>query len=177
MTEPTDKFERQMWKVDIAAPIETVWATLVRTDAVLPFMFGAICEAGGALAPGRPFRMLAKDRKSVVAVGQVLEFSPPFRFSHTISFTQVEGEQPGRTTYELREIDGGTELSLVSEALPGTKTAKMAASGPFIVDNLKRLVETGKPAFSGSMVMALSPLASLFTPKISRIENWPLGRL
>jgi hypothetical protein len=50
----------------------------------------------------------------------------------------------------------------------------MAQGGPFIVDNLKRVIETGKPALSGAMVMALNPLMGLMTPKICRIENWPL---
>jgi uncharacterized protein YndB with AHSA1/START domain len=167
--------ERQIWKVVIEAPIETVWNTLVKTDAVLPFFFGAVCDAGpGGLGEGRPMRMVSKDRKNAIVVGKVLEFSPPHRYSHTIYFTQVEGEQPGLTIYELKEVPGGTEFTLISEALPGTQVGKMIQGGPFIVENLKRLVETGKPAFSGSMVMALSPLMGLMTPKISRIGNWPL---
>lgn len=93
-----------------------------------------------------------------------------------MSFTQVEGEQPAKTTYELREVSGGTEFTLISEAIPGTKTGKMVQGGPFIVENLKALVETGKPAFSGKMMMALSPLMSLFMPKRCRIEGWPLDR-
>ena len=50
----------------------------------------------------------------------------------------------------------------------------MAQGGPFIVDNLKALVETGKPKFSGAMVMAMSPLMGFMIPKVCRIENWPL---
>ena len=36
--------KRRMWKVVIDAPIETVWNTLVRTDEVLPFLFGSVCN-------------------------------------------------------------------------------------------------------------------------------------
>ena len=75
-------------------------------------------------------------------------------------------------------VDGprGTEFSLVTEGVPlGTRTEKsMVQGGPFIVENLKRLVETGKPAFSGAMVLALSPLLGMMTPKVCRVENWPL---
>jgi uncharacterized protein YndB with AHSA1/START domain len=166
--------ERQMWRVTIAAPIETVWSTLVKTDAVLPFLFGAICETDGGLEPGKPMRMVSSNRKFAIAVGEVLEFNPPYRYSHTLSFTQVEGEQPARTTYELKEVAGGTELTLISQAIPSTKTSRMVKGGPFIVKNLKTLIETGRPAWSGAMVMALAPLVGLMTPKISRIENWPI---
>ena len=119
-------------------------------------------------------RMVSKDRKTAIVVGEVLEFSPPHRYSHTIYFTQVEGEQPALTTYELKEVPGGTEFTLIAESLPGTKVGKMIAAGPFIVDNLKRLIETGRPAFSGEMMLALAPLVSMMSPKICRIENWPL---
>lgn len=176
MTDDTNPYgQRQMWKVTINAPIETVWNTIVKTDTVLPFVFGAVCQTGDGLKPGKPMRMVSKNGKFAIAVGEVLEFDPPYRYSHTISFTQVEGEQPARTTYELKEVPEGTELTLISDAIPGTKMGKMVASGPFIVENLKACVETGKPAFSGAMVMALGPLVSLMTPRISRIENWPLA--
>jgi uncharacterized protein YndB with AHSA1/START domain len=166
--------ERQIWTVIINAPIETVWNTLVKTDEVLPFLFGAVCETESGFEIGSPMRMVSANKKYAIATGTVLEFKPPYRFSHTISFTRVEGENPARTTYDLREVPEGTELTLTSEALPGTKMGKMIKGGPFIVKNLKRFVETGKPAFSGSMVMALAPLMALMTPKICRIENWPL---
>src|ERR1700749_3239925 len=78
--------QKQMWKVTIAAPIETVWATLVKTDEVLPFLFGAVCDAGEGLAPGKPMRMVSADGKFVIAYGEVLEFTPPTRFSDAINF-------------------------------------------------------------------------------------------
>lgn len=48
----------------------------------------------------------------------------------------VSDEPPAKTTYELREVEGGTELTLISETDAGTKTAKMSGSGQYIVDNL-----------------------------------------
>jgi uncharacterized protein YndB with AHSA1/START domain len=166
--------DRQIWTVRINAPIETVWNTLVKTDAVLPFLFGAVYDTEAGLEAGKPFRMVSRNGKNVLAVGRVLEFTPPTRFSHSISFTQVEGEQPGRSTYELREIPGGTELNLIYEAVAGSKTAKMGKSGPFIVKNLKWLAESGRPAFSGALVMAMNPILGLFSSRSSRIKHWPL---
>ena len=171
------KLERQMWKVTIAAPIETVWNTIVRTDEVLPFLFGATCQSEGELGLGKPMRMVSRDGKYVIAYGEVLEFSPPTRFSHAINFAMASDEPPARTTYDLREVPGGTELTLISEALTGTKTAKMSRSGQYIVDNLKAVIETGKPTFGGRMMLAMAPIMSLLTPARCRIEHWPLSRV
>jgi uncharacterized protein YndB with AHSA1/START domain len=167
---------RQVYKVVINAPVEVVWNTLVKTDEVLPFFFGSVCETKDGLKPGRKMRMVTQDRKFAAVFGEVLEFSPPHRYSHTMAFTQYVGEAPATVTYELKEVPGGTEFSLITTNVPvGTKTEKsMAQGGSFIVQNLKSLVETGKPAFSGKMVMMLSPLMGMMTPKVCKVENWPL---
>jgi uncharacterized protein YndB with AHSA1/START domain len=167
---------RQVYKVVINAPVEVVWNTLVKTDEVLPFFFGSVCETKDGLKPGRKMRMVTPDRKIAAVVGEVLEFSPPHRYSHTMAFTQYVGEAPATVTYELKEVPGGTEFSLITTNVPaGTKTEKsMAQGGSFIVQNLKSLVETGKPAFSGKMVMMLNPLMGMMTPRVCKIENWPL---
>jgi uncharacterized protein YndB with AHSA1/START domain len=174
MTDSPDLSARQMWRVTIAAPIDTVWATITRTGEVLPFLFGAVCDAGEGLAPGRPMRMVSADGRNVIAYGQVLDFSPPHRFSHSITFTQVKGERPGRTTWELREVPGGTEVTLISEAVPGSRIGKMARTGQFILDTVKKAVESGKPGRMAAMIIALAPVAALFTPRRCRIGNWPL---
>lgn len=167
---------RAIYKVLIQAPIETVWNTLVKTDEALPFFFGAVCDTVAGLHPGARLRMITPDRKFASVVGEVLEFSPPHRYAHTLRFTQYE-DAPSIIIYELRETPAGVEFSLITQNVPaGSRTEKsMAEGGPFIVQNLKALVETGKPAFSGRMVMALGPLMALFTPKICRIEHWPLA--
>lgn len=167
---------KQIYKVVINAPIETVWNTLVKTDAALPFFFGSVCETKDGLKPGRKMRMVTPDRKFAAVVGEVLEFSPPHRYSHTMAFTQYRGEAASTVTYELKEVEGGTEFSLITTNVPaGTKSEKsMAQGGPFIVQNLKTLIETGKPAFSGKMVGLVSALTGWMTPSVCRIENWPL---
>ena len=47
----TGKAERQVYKTVINAPIETVWNTLVKTDQVLPFFFGSVCQTADGLKP------------------------------------------------------------------------------------------------------------------------------
>lgn len=171
------KMTRQTWQVSIAAPIKAVWSQLVKTDEALPFLFGAVCQTESGLAVGRPMRMVSKDGKYVIAFGEVLDLTAPTRFSHAITFAMAPDEAPGITTYELREVPGGTEVTLISEVIPGTETAKMGNSGKFIANNLKAQLETGKPTFGGRMVALLSPLAAMFTPRSCRVSNWPFSRI
>ncbi len=160
----------------IAAPIETVWATLVATDKSLPFFFGAICDTEDGLKPGHRFRMLHPNRKIAMVVGEVLAFDPPGLYSHTFQMTNID-EPPCKVTYKLTEIDGGTNFELIIEnAIEGGKLGKeMVSSQGFISANLKALAETGRPAFSGRMVGLLSPIFGLLAKKKQRIEHWPLS--
>jgi uncharacterized protein YndB with AHSA1/START domain len=168
---------RAVYRVTIEAPIRVVWDTLVKTDTVLPFFFGAVCDAEGGLAKGKPMRMVSADRKFAIVAGEVLEFSPPHRYAHTMKFTQYP-DAPCTVIYELKEIEGGTEFTLITEGVPaGTKTEKsMVPGGVFITENLKALVETGKPRFAAKMIIAMGPLLNFTVPKVCRIENWPPGR-
>ncbi len=169
---------RAIYRVHINAPIRVVWDTLVKTDEVLPHIFGAVCDTEDGLKPGRPMRMISPDRKFATVVGKVLEFSPPHRYAHTMKFT-LYPDAAATVIYELNEVDGGTEFTLITENVPiGSKTEKsMVPGGKFITDNLKAVVETGKPAFSGRMVMMLNPVLSFFmVPKRCRLEHWPFGR-
>jgi hypothetical protein len=76
----------------------------------------------------------------------------------------------------LKEVDGGTEFTLINENVPaGTKTEKyMTQGGTFITENLKAIVETGKPTAGGRFALLMMGLFAPFTPKICKSENWPL---
>lgn len=166
--------EKAIYRVFIAAPIETVWSTLVRTDEVLPFLFGAVCRARDGLSPGKVMRMVTPDGQFASVVGKVLEFEPPRLFAHTMTFTTME-DAPVTVIYELKEAPGGTDFSLTTlGAVPGSKTSKsMAQGGPYIVNTLKAVVETGKPSFGTRMMLVLFGLMTPFTPARARAENWP----
>jgi uncharacterized protein YndB with AHSA1/START domain len=176
MTDDPFLGSREVWRVLIDAPIDVVWNTIVATDTVMPHLFGAVCDAPEGLTAGRAFRMTSKNGRVVNVVGEVLDFSPPHRFSHSIHFTQNENEVPGRTTYELKEVENGTELTLIAEAVAGSKTEKMGKTGPFIIKNIKCMAETGKPEFLGALITSMSPLMARFAPQVAKAENWPVGR-
>ena len=163
-------------RIIINAPIETVWNTIVKTDQALPFFFGSVCKTTG-LTEGAPVRMTSPNGKHVSVAGTVTVFEPPYRYGHSFKFTNMD-DPPCHVTYELREVDGGTEFTLISEGMvPGSKTEKsMVRGSEFIIQNLKSCIETGKPTFSGKMILAMIKLMGPFSPKICRSENWPYDK-
>lgn len=164
---------KAVYKVIINAPIDTVWSELVRTDEVLPFFFGSVCKTPGRLEAGQPMAMQTPDGKYCSVVGKVLEFNPPYRYSHTFKFTNYD-DPPCTVTYELKEVDDGVEFSLITTNVPaGTKTgSSMAQGGKFIVNTFKSVVETGRPEFGARLMLAMMKLFTPFTPKVCKSENW-----
>ena len=162
-------------RTQIAAPIDTVWSTLVATDTALPFFFGTICQTTDGLKVGAKYRMLAPNKKVAMVVGEVLAFDPPHTYSHTFQMTNID-EPPCKVTYSLIDKDGGTEFTLtIGNAIEGGKLIKeMLGAQGFIAENLKAVCETNKPAFSGRMVGMFGPVFGLLAKKKQRIENWPL---
>jgi hypothetical protein len=49
----------------------------------------------------------------------------------------------------------------------------MTQGGTFITENLKALIETGRPSASGRIALFMMGLFAVFTPKRCRSENWP----
>lgn len=166
---------KQVYRVTINAPIQQVWETLTKQGEPLPFFFGAVLHTTG-LRPGAPIRMRTPDSKFTAVVGEVLDFDPPHRFSHTFQFTHLD-DPPSTVIYELREVPEGTEFTLTTENVPqGTKSEKsMAQGGKYITKTLKSLVETGKPHTGAKMILTMIKLTSFMTPKRCRSENWPLN--
>jgi uncharacterized protein YndB with AHSA1/START domain len=168
--------EKQVYRIVINAPIETVWNTLVKTDEALPFFFGSVCRTTGpALGAGQPYAMRSPDGKFTSVVGQVLEFNPPFLYKHTLQFTN--NDDPACTvSYVLKEVPGGTEFSLITENVPtGTKMEKgMVQSTNYILRNVKSVAETGKATFGGSLMLAMISLMTPMMPRQCRSEHWPL---
>ncbi len=172
----TDQNKR-VAKIIIYAPIETVWNELVKTNRPQPFFFGAECRTDGQLGNGAPIRMTSPNGKHVSVAGTITVFEPPFRYGHTFQFTNLD-DPPCHVTYELKEVEGGTEFSLITEgAIPGSKTEKSMAQGEsYITQNLKSFIETGKPTTGGRMILAMIKLMTPFSPKATLVENWPMDK-
>lgn len=163
-----------VFRVVINAPIERVWQELTNTNEVLPFFFNSRLDTNG-LTPGGQIRMCTKSGKYTGVIGEVLEYDPPHRYSHTFKFTQLD-DPPCTVTYELKPLDGSTEFTLTASALPiGMKTEKyMRQGGEFIISTLKAVVE-GKPLSLGArFTLLMCALMEPLTPRRALSENWPL---
>ena len=114
-----------------------------------------------------------EDQRSDVVAGEVIDFDPPHRYSHTFQFTNFD-DPPYKVIYELKDIGGQVEFSLIIEDLvPGTKSAKQMVSGAKMITNtLKSIVETGKPSLGVRMLYVLFKLMAPLSPKRTRSENW-----
>ncbi len=171
-----DEFaERGVYSVFIEAPVEAVWSELIDTTKPRPFFFNARLETN-AVREGSTYRMVSKDNRHVAVFGEILELDPPHRLVQSFRFTNLD-DTPCTVTYTLEPQNGGTLFTLATDKVPaGTKTEKsMAQGGEFITSNLKAWVETGRPTFSGRLILAMIGLMGPFSPKSTRIEHWPLN--
>ena len=168
--------EKQVYKVTINAPIETVWSELVETTKPRPFFWNGSWDTP-ALAAGNPYRVASNEGKAVAVIGRILEMDPPHRLVTSFRLTALP-DPPSKVTYLLEEKDGSTEFSLITEqVLAGSKSEKSMAGGSrFIVENFKAFVETGKVTFGARITLAMYSLMAPLTPKSMRAENWPLDK-
>ncbi len=175
MSEP-NYVEKQIYRVHIDAPIETVWSELVKTTSPRPFFWNGSWDAPD-FAPNQPYRIAANDGKAVAVIGRILEMDPPRKLVTTFRLTSLP-DPASKVTYTLEEKDGGTDFCLITENIvAGTKSEKSMAEGAkFIVENFKAYMETGKVTFGARMMLAIYGLMAPMTPKSMNAENWPFDK-
>ena len=168
--------EKQIYKVVIDAPIETVWSELVDTTRPRPFFWNGSWDSP-EMAAGNPYRVSSNGGKTVAVIGRILEMDPPRRLVTTFRLTNLP-DPASRVTYELEETDAGTEFRLITErVLKGSKSEKSMDGGSrFIVENFKAYVETGKVRFGARLTLAMFNLMAPLTPKVMHADNWPLDK-
>jgi len=176
MTDDEKYAERAYYKVLVNAPIETVWSELVDTSSPRPFFWNSRWDTK-AMAPGHAYRVVSNDDRVVAVVGEILEMEAPHRLVTSFRLTSLD-DPASIVTYLLKEKDGGTEFTLVTEQIPvGSKSEKSMADGSqFITRNFKAYIETGKVTFGARMMLAMFRVMAPFTPKSMSADKWPLGR-
>ena len=158
----------------IRGTIEDVWHEITRTDSPIPAFFNTRMDTS-KVAPGSKFAMRTGNGKWTGVVGEILEVIEPTRFAHTFKFTNFDDEAC-RVVYDLVTVDDSVEFTLSIYDLPeGTKTAKqMTRGGTMIVNTLKSVIETGRPAFGTRILYLLFKLMAPLSPKKCRSEFWPV---
>ena len=169
--------DRAVFKVTINGTIDAVWREITRTDKPQGAFFNMRLHTPG-LAPGAPMQMRTKNGRHTGAVGEVLEFDPPHRYSHTLKFTNLN-DPPCVVTYDLKETPAGVEFMMTVSRIPvGTKSAKQLTSGgTMIVNTLKAIVETGRPSLGTRALYAMFGLLGFTTPAACKAEHWPVDKV
>lgn len=174
MSNETKYAEKQVYRVIIHAPIDKVWTELVNTNQARPFFWNGRWDTKG-MAAGNAYRIASNNDKVVAVIGRIIEIDPPRKLVTSFQLTSLP-DPASTVTYLLKEVEGGTEFSLVTEnIIVGSKSEKSMESGAkFIVENFKSFVETGRVTFGARIMNGLYALMSPMTPKAMRAENWPL---
>ncbi len=96
---------------------------------------------------------------------------------HTHRFTQHD-DPVCQVSYDLKPVADGIEVTLTVDNVPvGTKTAKgMASGGTFMLENLKAIVETGRPTFKARLMYRMFGALEFMLPAKTKSERWPLER-
>ncbi len=162
------------FRVQIRGSIDNVWQEITRTDAPIAAFFNSRMEVG-RLAAGSKLAMRTPDGKYTGVVGEILEYDPPRRFAHTFQFTQYD-DPPCTVIYDLEETGESVQFTLTVADMPaGTKTAKqMRQGGSMIVNTLKAVIETGRPALGTRVLFGVFKLVAPMTPKKCLSKNWPV---
>lgn len=171
MADPQDL----VFRIVVNAPIERVWRELTKTGEAQGAIFNAWLHTRGGLVPGAAMQMRTGSGKHTIVVGEVVECTPPHRFVHTHRFTQYD-DPVCQVSYELEPVAGGVQVTLrVTGVAAGTKTAKdMTGGGTMIVNTLKAICETGRPAFGTRLMYAMFSALEFVLPARTKSEHWPL---
>jgi uncharacterized protein YndB with AHSA1/START domain len=165
---------KAVFRIQINGSIDAVWRELTKQGEPQAAVFNAWLHAQ-ALQVGERMQMTTRGRTHVLVIGKITAFEPPTRFAHTFKFTQYD-EPECEVIYDLRQLPTGVECTLTVDRMPvGTKTEKsMQGGGGQILNTLKAVIETGKPAVGTRLLYAMLDKMSFVLPKRTHADNWPI---
>ena len=165
---------KAVYRIVINGSQDAIFRELSSTDRPLGAIFNSRMHTTG-LRPGGRMQMRTVSGGHTIVDGDVVEYDPPHRFVPTHRFTSHD-DPVCRVTYELKPVAGGIEVTLTVDELPlGTKTAKeMQRGGMFILNNLKAIVERGRPPLGTRLMYAMFGAMEFVLPKRTKTGNWPL---
>ena len=143
---------RLVYQIIINAPQERVWDAITKPEFTSRYYYGSALKSD--LAIGSPFTYHMPNGAPVVE-GEVVASEPPTRLVHTYHslWPPMNEDAPTRVTWELQALPGGvTKVTVLHEDFQAeTATYKGMQSGgwPWILSNMKTLLETGEPMPQG----------------------------
>jgi uncharacterized protein YndB with AHSA1/START domain len=155
----------QVHRVFIRATPQAIWDAITSREWSERYGYGAPIEYD--LRPGGAYRVLATDAMiahgapAVMIEGEVIEADPPRKLVqtwHALFDAETAAEETTRLTWEIEEERGGVSRLTVTHDVTGAPRSAVIVAGdlgkeagggwPFIISDLKTLLETGGALFS-----------------------------
>lgn len=156
--------------IQIAAPVEKVWAEITKTGRVQRPLYNTVLETD--LKPGSPVKYYSPDRKRIFVIGRIVEVEPPRKLSHTYMFT-TKDEPPTLVTWELEESAGGCRVTVTHSGWTEAHKAPEKSAGGWeeILGLLKSEIETGQIPLKTRIMYAVFDRMMFMMPKSTLAEN------
>jgi uncharacterized protein YndB with AHSA1/START domain len=160
----------QVFTIDIGVPRQRVWDEITKTGRIQLALNNTVLES--TLTPGSKLRYYSPDHKRVFVVGEVVEVSPPRRFSHTFRFT-MRSEAPSLVTWELEETPSGCRVTLIHSGWTDQAKTHKGVSGGWkeILGTLKCELETGDIPFKTKAIYRIMGTLMFLLPKSTKVEE------
>jgi uncharacterized protein YndB with AHSA1/START domain len=151
----------QVYQVYVKATPEAVWDAITRSEWTRRYGYRGGVEYD--LRPGGVYRSLATEEMKeygapdVVVEGEVIEADPPRRLVQTwrmLFDAQLSSEALTPLTWEIEVAEAGVTKLTLTHDLEGAPNMATLVSGsvpnmgggwPYVLSDLKTLLETGKP--------------------------------
>ena len=134
--------------IEIAAPIEAVWAEITRLRGVQRPLMDTVLHT--TFEPGAPLYYRSRDGKRTFIVGRIVQVQAPVLLSHTQVLT-TRDYAPTLVTWRLEPTSsGGTRVSVSHSGWePDAKGVdSVDSTWAWILRELKNVLETGSVARS-----------------------------
>ena len=159
-----------VFTIDIAVPRQRVWDEITKTGRIQLAMNNTVLE--GQLTPGSKLRYYSPNKQRVFVVGEVVEVTPPRRFSHTFRLL-MQSEEPSLVTWDLEETTTGCRVTLTHSGWSTqVKTHKGTAGGWVeILKVMKQELETGDIPLKTKIIYAMMGAMMFMLPKATKVDE------
>lgn len=152
-----------VFRIVIKASAQAIWDAITKPEWSERYGYGGRTEydlkPGGSYCHKASAEMRALGLPETIIVGEVIESNPPQKLVqtwHPLFDANTTAERPTRLTYEIQEHEGGictvtithdvTGAPMVGGMVPGGGDPVKGGGGwPWVLSDLKTLLETGKP--------------------------------
>jgi uncharacterized protein YndB with AHSA1/START domain len=151
----------QTYQLYIKATPEAIWDAITKSEWTEQYGYRGRVDydlrEGGAYQAYATEDMRAMGAPDVIIEGEVLEAGLPNKLVQTwnpLFDPQITGEAVTRLTWEVEEAEGGAAKLTLTHELDGAPTTAALVGGtipntgggwPYVLSDLKTLLETGKP--------------------------------